>query len=205
MVETKAIFIDWDKTLSISKFWSHWEVSEPKHYELVQKHFFGTEKETLMAWMRGQLRAEQVIARAAIYTGIDKKILLRELKKSCQSMQLLDPSIKDVIKKIRASGIEVAIATDNMDTFLRWTVPALGLDDLVDRILDSHTLGVLKSDVGADGSSAFFSTYIRNLGIKPVEAVLFDDNAGYIERFGLRYVQVSENRPLTRCLAQFLT
>ena len=192
-MRTKVIFIDWDKTLSTSRFWGHWATSEPQFYQLIQKHLFGPNNEIIVAWMRGKLGAEQVIEQLAVLTGIEEKTLLRELERSCQNMQLIDQSIKEAIMRLRSDGVKVVIATDNMDTFPRWTVPALSLSGLVYYILDSHSLCVLKKDSDARGMSKFFQPYLSSQGIKPDEAVLFDDNAPYVENFGIKYVQVTES------------
>jgi FMN phosphatase YigB (HAD superfamily) len=195
-MRVKVVFIDWDQTLSTSRFWGQWETSRPQLYELIQKHLFGSGSTAPQAWMRGQVNAEQVIKQLALATGIEEETLLGELKRSCQAMELIDPSVKQTITTLRSQGINVVIATDNMDTFPRWTVPALGLADVVDGILDSHTLGVLKKDTDTKGKSRFFQPYLSRQGVEPREAVLFDDNARYVEGFGIQYVQVTASQPL---------
>ena len=200
----KAIFIDWDKTLSVSRFWGHWAASAPQSYELIQKNLFGSSNEVSKAWMRGQFRAEQVIEQLALATSLEKNILLKELEFSCKNMQFIDQSLRETITKIRSGGTKVVIATDNMDTFPRWTVPALQLATLFDHILDSHKLGVLKQDTDKDGKSKFFHSYLASQGIKSNEAVLFDDNAPYVESFGIKYVQVTEDKTLAAVLDAYL-
>jgi FMN phosphatase YigB (HAD superfamily) len=90
-------------------------------------------------------------------------------------MDFHDRASIDTVRAIRRSGVLVALATDNMDTFTRWTVPALGLGTLFDAILDSASLGTLKDDL-TDGQSRFFGPWLSANGIAPAEAVLVDDS-----------------------------
>jgi FMN phosphatase YigB (HAD superfamily) len=83
--------------------------------------------------------------------------------------------IPEMIAQLRAKGLKVVLATDNMDTFHRWTVPSLQLMSLFDDILSSFQLKALKSDCGAEGRSLFFAHYLQTHSIHRGESLVLDD------------------------------
>jgi len=123
--------------------------------------------------MRGKYTSEQIIEFIAKNTQQDYQLLLNEFIKSCQEMKYVSPRIPQLIKKLRKKGIKVVIATDNMDSFTRWTVPALRLDVLFDDVLNSYNLKVLKTDSDDKGESIFFKNLNKNYTIK--NSLLIDD------------------------------
>jgi FMN phosphatase YigB (HAD superfamily) len=111
-------------------------------------------------------------------------------------MKLISDEVHNLILGIKAKGIRVAIATNNTDSFTRWTVPSLGLDVLFDNVLNSFDLGGLKWDVGDKGQSIFFACFLQQYGIDSGESMLIDDNAGTKEHaitrsFGIQYRQIA--------------
>lgn len=200
----KIVFIDWHNTLSTSRFWQHWELSKPEYVELIQKNLFRNDKETVVRWMRGELIAEDITRQLEQRTGIPNEELLSELRKSSEELALIDSSVLHPIATLRKSGIKVAIATDNMDTFPRWTAPALKLESHFDAILDSHTLGVLKSDTRDDTLAAFFGDYLAENNASMSEAIIFDDSIDHLKTLGMDYSQVTESRPLKALLEEYI-
>jgi hypothetical protein len=53
----KLVFIDWDKTLSNSRFWQHWE---PAKYQVAAKALFVDAPELVNEWMCGYRIASEV-------------------------------------------------------------------------------------------------------------------------------------------------
>ena len=52
-----VLFIDFDGTLCFERFWS----DLPEHtYRAIQDHLFSGDRTVTIAWMRGQVRAEDV-------------------------------------------------------------------------------------------------------------------------------------------------
>lgn len=200
----KIIFIDWHDTLSTDRFWHQWEDTHPERSRLIQDNFFGNDKETTVKWMRGELDAEDVTTILGERTSIPIDELRAELQSSSERLRLIDESVLNLIATIRDAGIKAVIATDNMDTFPRWTVPALKLDRHFDDILDSHTLKTLKDEAGEDGSSLFFHDYLAREGISPEQAVLFDDNGAFAPSFGIEYRQITEDKPLQTRLEEYI-
>lgn len=80
-----------------------------------------------------------------------------------------------------------------MDSFPRWTVPALLLKTHFDDILDSHTLKAMKGDMDDSGRSLFFSDYLTKYNILPGESLIIDDSEdkeGRIGNVGIEYRKI---------------
>jgi len=214
MKHYRCIFIDWYQTLSTSLFWEHWtDPTHPLHslYALVVSSLFPSSGDTseTRAWMRGELPVEELLQRICLRYRLDYELLLRELTASCQAMQFVSPTVPRSLGQLRAAGIRVAIATDNMDTFTRWTVPALKLHMLVDDILNSFDLRALKGDIDNRGRSLFFADYLEKHALKPGESILLDDNneedfTAFIRGIGIDYHPIEPGVGLIPALAMLI-
>jgi len=197
----KYLFIDWYKTLSTSVFWKQFkDDGHPYHhlYEPIQNVLFSESFDMLNKWMRGQLTSEDVVEQLGKELRFEPEVLLKELIVSCQSMRFISEDSLHLIAKIRSMGVKVIIATDNMDTFERWTVPSLELDDCFDAILCSYELRSLKTDTDDQGRSLFFRPYMEVHAIARGESLLLDDSgercAKIIRHAGIDYKQVETGR-----------
>lgn len=176
----KCVFIDWHNTLSASRFWGHLEEAAPEGRQLfrrIEVSLYGNLTGLLVPWMRGGLTTEDVMGAIARDAGLDYDLVLREFIVGCRRMRFVDAAIIGLVLAIKARGRRVVIATDNMDSFARWTTPSLGLADLFDDILSSAELGGMKGDVDEQGRSIFFDDYLGRCAIGPGESVLIDDAA----------------------------
>jgi FMN phosphatase YigB (HAD superfamily) len=203
-----TIFVDWDGTLSASKFWQHWanDSTKAKDHELIQERFFRTPPNLLEDWMRGNWDSKTVAVEVSKRTGLNSTNLLTGLEESCRQMQLVDPEILNIVSELRKNGTRVVIATDNMDTFTRWTVPALKLTKYFDGILNSHSLRALKKDKYQDGRSKFFSEYFAAHSIEPSRTILIDDSPrnAMVQDFGIHYVQVAKDKSVLLVLQDLI-
>jgi len=151
--------------------------------------------------MLGGVSAEEVMEIVSEVFTLDAAVLLRTLRRSCEQMRLVDPGILDTVRQLRKQGVHVAVATDNMDTFLRWTVPALGLQQHFDGIICSSERQAFKRDM-AEGRSPFFGEYFEEHDISPHRSVLLDDglhNAA-VRQLGMEFVHITQDNPLLRAL-----
>ncbi|HSW65898.1 MAG TPA: haloacid dehalogenase-like hydrolase [Bacillota bacterium] len=207
-MQPQIIFIDWDGTLSTSRFWGHWADSPElaPHYAAIQRVFFESSPENLENWMRGRLTADMVVRFVATKTGIPGPVLLEGLFRSCELTRLHDPEVMTYIAELRRRGVKVAIATDNMDVFVRWTVPALNLRAHFDDILDSHSLRALKRDIDQAGRSPFFTAYLEGTQIPASQALLIDDGAhnSVVGAIGMSFKQVTAETSLRDILSDLL-
>ena len=191
----KAILLDWDKTLCVSRFWEHWQQLYPVHHETVQQRLFKENRALVHDWMRGKYRSEDIAQFLSSHLHAQPKDILSELQESCRGMKLIAPKILDYVAVARTRGIWVAIATDNMDTFSRWTVPALNLRSHFDRIINSADIGALKKDLSPSGSLNFFQSFFNDFGLQPSDCVLIDDGhtlGGIVEQVGMQYRLVDD-------------
>ncbi|HUB93800.1 MAG TPA: haloacid dehalogenase-like hydrolase [Verrucomicrobiae bacterium] len=198
----KILFIDWDKTLSNSRFWEYWE---PAKRHLAAQALFADAPDLVRDWMRGYLTAGQAMEYTATVTGLPYDELMQELQRSCERMRLINEDDIRLIQAIRHRGVHVVVATDNMDTFTQWTIPSLGLDRYFDGFLVSADEQALKSQIAHDGSSTFFRHFFTSTGVNPGASVILDDSSNnrvLEERLGIRFRHVTPSVPLNRHLQQ---
>lgn len=196
MKSYNVVFIDWNGTLSTSKFWGHLEKSGPnekKLFEKIEKTLFGKLRHLLKPWMRGELRSEEVINQMCRKSNLDYKKVMDEFIKGCEQMEFVTDNCIKKIGQIRDKGTKVVIATDNMDSFIRWTVPKMKLDSIFDKILDSSSIKALKNDFSSSGQSLFFDKYFQKNKLLRGDCLLIDDSEdkeNKIQTYGIDYLQI---------------
>lgn len=206
----KTIFIDWDGTLSKSRFWDRWNHDPEQYprYTLIQDVLFNNDEGKLLIldWMRGLRSSANILQYLEDTTGIPYKELESELRYSSDNMTFINCSVIDKIQKIRAKGIKVVIATDNMDTFEHVTVPSLRLDELFDGVIISSNRGALKNEI-IDNTSQFFNLYIQQNGLQLHDSVLIDDNLDtkVVETLGIDFLHVNSRDDLSGHLDDLLS
>src|SRR3989344_1051105 len=202
MKKYKVIFLDWNGTLSSSKFWGHLE--DPKHpknhiFLAIEKSLFGNFRHLISPWMRGEKTSEEMVKLISDDAGLNYDLAFKEFVKGCKKMKFVSNKVPKIVHEYRKHGIKMVIATDNMDSFSRWTVPALKLDKMFDDILDSSSLKKLKNDFEPDGSNFFFTNYLKKNGIKPDESIIIDDSddkEGKIQKYGIDYLKIESHTGL---------
>ena len=122
----KYVFIDWNGTLSDSKFWD--SIPSLDLFEKIQKSLFVKNKHFIKDWMRGKTQSEKIVESISNDIEEDAAFIFSELKKSCEQMKFASERTLPLISELRRKGSKVLIATDNMDTFKRWTAPTLKLN-----------------------------------------------------------------------------
>ncbi len=198
MNKYKTVFLDWNKTLSQSKFWGHLQDSDSENgslFKQVEEVLFGQTREVVNPWMRGEYQSEDICQIIADKSKLDYETVFTEFVRSCELMTLSSPEIPRLIEQIKATGATVVIATDNMDSFSRWTWPKLQMDHqgLFDGLLCSYELRALKEDLSEEGVSLFFDQYHQDKNLTYGESVLIDDSPdrrGVFSQIGLDYLQV---------------
>ena len=196
------IFIDWNGTLSTSKFWGNY--SDPKHrshhiWNSIQENIFINNKTLLDEWMRGKTTTENVIKIIATELQVNYLELLLEFINSVKNMKFVSDEIIPIIKKLRSINKKVLIATDNMDSFTRWTIPSLELGYYFDDILNSSNMKTRKSDF-INNTSLFFEPYINKHKINKSTCLLIDDSDNHKEKFekyGIQFLHIQPGELLT--------
>ncbi len=170
----KVLFIDWYKTLSSSHFFVSNNI-EKSITNILQKALFEDHSSLLEPWMRGELNYKDIVDKISSSSTLSIDIVLKAFKDSCSAMELDSPLFIELIQLVRAKGIKVVIATDNMDVFTKFTVPSLKLNRYFDHIISSHQVGYVKDDI-VYGKIMFFEEYLIKNSFKYSEAMIFDDS-----------------------------
>lgn len=173
----KVVFFDWNKTLSHSLFWE--QLRNPEHdryswYDNISTFLFRDNKNLISDWMRGEIDDKEIVNRISLRFDYPSDVLLEDLIDSCRNMKLVSDEVIVLVKKLRLKGVQCVIATDNMDTFRKYTIPALELEKYFDDILVSSDSGVFKFDA-KDEKIPFFDEYLKKRNLKYEDAVLIDD------------------------------
>lgn len=209
----RVIFIDWDGTLSPTNFWGHLEKSEKQAdrnlFKLWADAMFVNHKDEIVPWMKGMYTSEDMLSLIAKETQTNFDTLLKEFIIGCEKMEYSTPNIPDIVKNLRDKQVIVCIATNNMDSFTRWTVPAMKLDSLFDEILNSFYLKALKHDLDENGRTLFFQKFFNKYkDIKPEDCTFFDDGEdkmGIINGLGIDYRRINASNILEQRLQEILS
>ena len=206
----KTIFFDWNKTLSYSRFWQQFEDPKHSHHhtgKLVFEFLFGERRDLIGPWMRGIKTTNDILSEVSRSTKIPHDFLFKELQQSCEQMTLEPEGVLKQIQLLRNKGVRCVIATDNMDTFRDFTIPALKLDELFDDFLISNEIGILKFDVDKDNQRIpFFDSYLKKFGLEYEDVVLIDDctDDGFYANVGFSIIQVNKPEEVTEQLDTIL-
>lgn len=204
----KCIFFDWNKTLSFSLFWSQLSSStHPLHslHSQIIKYLFIDNKHLINPWMRGEYSSEDISRLIGSALEADSKQIFSELKRSCENMEFSDPLLPSLISRIRAKGIKAVIATDNMDTFVRFTMPAMNLKSMFDDFLVSSELKCLKGDFSGKNIK-FFEKFLYHNKLKHSDTILLDDcidTTGIYDENGLKIVEINSASKLVEVLSEY--
>ncbi|NQV88011.1 MAG: HAD family hydrolase [Parcubacteria group bacterium] len=205
----KTIFIDWFNTLSDSLFWS--QLFVPNHpyncyHKEITKYIFLENPNLSKDWMLGKFSSEDICKKISFATGIKYEIILSTLKESCMNMRLANDRVLPVVQEIRDMGVSVVIATDNMDTFRRFTVSSLGLENYFDNFLVSNELQVVKYQT-EQNAIPFFDDYLKKNSLTYKDVVLLDDcddKTGVYKKLGFKIELVDSPSSLLNILKKYL-
>lgn len=195
----KVLFFDWHKTLSRCDFWG--QLKDPSHnrhlwHENIVRFLFIENKAVVDQWMRGAINEDQILNLVSKKFDYPKEALREDLAESCKTMTLLSDEIIPLVTKIRKNGIQCVIATDNMDIFRKYVVPALKLDEHFNETLVSCDQKALKFDTSEDMTSIpFFHNYLKKNGLTYTDALLLDDRvdtSGLYKKLGFDTFKVEE-------------
>lgn len=206
---TKVIFIDWNGTISYSRFWEQLEDStHPNHsyFKPLTESLFVKSRSIISEWMLAKLTTEDICKVIADDTGLDYQIILDELIESCKNMKFLSDELEGLIKQLQSKGIKCVIATDNMDTFDRWTIDAMDLRNIFDDILNSYKLGSFKYN-SVENKLPFFNKYLSDNNLNYSDVVLIDDSVdktGFYKTNGFKIINVNKDYTLIDALKSFL-
>lgn len=168
------LFIDFDGTLCHDRFWR--SLSE-EQYKKVQSLLFEENMSFAEEWMKGKHTAEEVNQFLAEQLGIPFEEIWEIFVKDAETMSV-PKDVLETIGKLRERYATILI-TVNMDSFSRFTVPALELSNYFDAISNSYYEGKFKSD----NEGEVFRDYIQKYSAPVDRSILIDDSTGACETF----------------------
>lgn len=195
----KTIFFDWNKTLSNSLFWDN--LRDPNHerhnwHRNIINFVFVENKNLINDWMLARVDEKYIAKIISKKFGYSEELILEDLAESCKNMLLVSDGVLELINRLRKKGVKCVIATDNMDTFTKYTKPAMNLDGFFDDFLVSFEKRILKFDV-IEGSIPFFDDYLKSNRLSYSDVALIDDcvdKSGVYKKLGFNIIQISDSK-----------
>lgn len=189
------LFIDFDGTICFDRFWRSLGADG---YERIQTVLFQQNKEMADGWMRGVYTSEQINQFLADVLDIPYEELWRVFVEDTKTLSVPHETLVQ-IDSFR-DRYHTVLVTVNMDSFDRFTIPALSLETYFDLIVNSYNDGRFKSD--HDG--ALFLDIAGELHAPIPGSYLFDDsptNCEVFTKLGGTAYRVGVDNPIATYLA----
>lgn len=161
------LFCDFDGTLCYDRYWRSLPLDK---LDKLQELFFGTDRTLINDWMRGKYSAEEINQIVSGKIEIPYKKLWEIFVDDCKTMEVSREALEK-LHQLR-NNYKVILITGNMDSFSRFTSPALMLDDYFDYISNSYDEGMHKTD----NQGELFLKYINKYGVAIEECILLDNS-----------------------------
>ena len=140
----KCVVFDFGFTLSPDYYFN---VTPPDCWQwhpVIQKVIFG-EAGIMIPWMKGELSSLDIAGILARHLPLDPATIAATMEKGCERLHF-NPAVRVFAAAQKAAGRKTALVTDNMDVFTRVVVPALGLEQLFDVILNSSDFHEIRKE-----------------------------------------------------------
>lgn len=170
------LFVDFDGTICHDRFWRS---LAPEMDAKIQALLFGQDTARVRDWMLGKYSAEEINQFVADDINMPFETLWPLFVKECETMHV-DQSVLERLSALR-SAFTLILITGNMDSFSRFTVPALKLARYFDHISNSYDEGRHKTD----HAGQIFADYARKYQADISTSVLIDDSKNACEIFAL--------------------
>lgn len=200
MGSTKPIlFVDFDGTICHDKYWRS---LSPGRNEQIQNLLFRADMTRVKDWMLGAYTAEEINHFVADETGVPFAELWDVFVHDCATMHV-SQEVLNRLAMLRDT-YTVILVTGNMDSFSRFTVPALRLEDYFDCISNSYDEGRHKTD--DDG--AIFVAYAAKHQVALTQCIVIDDSrdaCSVFEKLGGTSFLVTPKNDVTHYLSKLET
>ena len=175
MNSTKPIlFCDFDGTLCHDRYWRS---LPPDEYEKVQELLFKDSTILVNDWMRGKYSAEEINQIVSKKTGIPFEKLWNIFVDDCKTIYV-SKEILETLHRLR-NQYTVILITGNMDSFSRFTQPALALENYFDYISNSFYEGIHKTD----NRGEIFLKYAEKYSVPIQNCIVIDDSKNVCKIF----------------------
>ncbi|MAF52420.1 MAG: hypothetical protein CL694_05340 [Chloroflexi bacterium] len=142
MPAIRAIVVDFGFTLCSEHYFNR---LGPEMSSRASQILFGPQSEMTGRWMSGLTASRDVAAYLSGFLEISPESIHDALVRGCSDMHFND-AVWSFVKRQRDAGRKLALVTTNADIFSNVVVPAHGLNDAFDVIVNSADYGVrLKS------------------------------------------------------------
>lgn len=167
----KLLLVDFDGVMSQGRFYVGHPEAYTREFSHLQKVLFQENRDDLLKrWMRGKIDFRTLHRQIAQEVGIDPAIYDVALIESVRRMQLNERMLKTV-QEVRATDVQVALFTDNMDIFDEVSVDHHKLADYFDAIYSSSQHGKMKVE-----DDSLFMRACREFSVEPMDVALVDDS-----------------------------
>jgi len=175
------LFVDFNGVISFKNFW--FSIHDKNHklnkyLDKIEVFLFKENRDLVIKWMLGQCTSEDVHSIICKNIGVDYNELFTVFTNDCKN---LDISIKilDKIEKLKPYYTCI-LATDNMDSLDRYTVPNNPkINDVFDALHNSYYEKKMK----AGNNGEFFMDLINKYNAEVGNCILIDDSAGNCKCF----------------------
>jgi len=129
-----SIFFDFNGTLCFGRYF---ELLGEESLDAIGTLVFGNNS-ALWAerWMKGDLTSRDVASYLSEHLAVSEEDILSALKQGCSNMTF-NPAVYDFALQQRGTERKTALVTANMDVFTEVVVPAHGLEDVFDIVLNT--------------------------------------------------------------------
>ena len=168
------LFCDFDGTICYDRYWRS---LPPESHEAIQELLFRKDTSKVRDWMRGKYTAEEINQFAAEKIGMSYEKLWEVFVDDCKTMYVAKSTLEK-LSSLRDKYF-VMLLTGNMDSFTRFTVPALELEKYFDHISNSFYEGKHKTD----DNGSLFVEYTKRFGAPIDQCIALDDNTNVCSIF----------------------
>jgi hypothetical protein len=133
--QIKCIVFDFGFTLSSDYYFNISPPGCPHWHEVIQKNIFG-DLSIIGPWLKGDLTSLDIASVLSKHFLLDIPTIVATMEKGCQQLNF-NPAVWNFAVDQKAACRKTALVTCNMDIFTKVVVPAHGLDQLFDIILNT--------------------------------------------------------------------
>lgn len=175
MKNKPIIFVDFDGTICFDFYWC----SLPQDlHQKTEELIFGKDNKLVNDWMRGLYTAEEINKILADKFSVPFEYIWKIFVKDCKEMKVSIATL-NTINLLREKYIMI-LSTGNMDSFTRFTSPALKLENYFDEVYNSFDHKRFKTD--DDGK--MFLELAKKYNVSIQDCVVVDNSKHICEVFG---------------------
>ncbi|MGB8214943.1 MAG: hypothetical protein WCE68_15450 [Anaerolineales bacterium] len=133
--QIKCVVFDFGNTLSPDYYFKIAPPGCPQWYETIQEEIFEVPS-IVISWMEGKLTSLDIAGILSKRIPLDIPTIMSIMEIGCEHL-IFNQAVWDFAVAQKVAHRKAALVTDNMDVFSKVVVPAHGLDQLFDVIVNS--------------------------------------------------------------------